>query len=126
MKEIHLKARAEFFEDIQIFCKKLSKIGMIKIEESDYIKLIAPFTDFKYQICEGIPNLTFEFKTHLKLIKVLSIIKKITDVLVIYETINFVEFYTGERSYCTYEGDVNQALLQQRKIKQALKAKRSK
>lgn len=117
MKEIHLKARAECFQDIKIFCEKLSKIGMIKIQEGDYIKLIAPFTDFKYQTYEGYPDISFEFKTHITLKKVLSIIKNITDAYVIYETINFKEFYTGDRSDCWCGAGINQALSQQRKIK---------
>lgn len=122
MKAIHLKARAYCFEDIKIFCEKLSKIGMIKIEEGDYIKLIAPFTDFKSQAYEGSPDITFEFKTHITLKKVLSIIKNITDAHAIYETINFEEFYTGARLYSNCGGSINQALLQQRKIKQSKKS----
>lgn len=77
------KLRAECSHDVvQFIVKSYSELSWFAMTSSQYT-----------------PDVEFEFETGMSYSQVLSVIEEIDDAHVMYQTINQVELYTGERIY---------------------------
>lgn len=56
-------------------------------------------TNFKMQRDEQLPDVEFEFETELALDEIIMTLQDIDDSHVMYQTVQPIEKYTGERNY---------------------------